>query len=70
MAKGMCIIKINEDKKYTAISFIYYYLVWVGSGIPGYVNSLSPPMPGGMHGGGVHGSVACDKNFARYPPLG
>ena len=47
------------------------HLVLVGSGIPGEVNFLSPPVPGGVRGGGggVQGSAACNQNFVRdYPP--
>ena len=52
MAKGVRLIQSNKNKNFNANSFIYYYLVRVGSGLPGYVNSLSPHVPGGMRGGG------------------
>ena len=65
MAKGVCLIQSNNTKSYTINSFIYYYLFQLGSGLPGYVNFLSPPVPGGMRGAGVQGSAACDQNFVR-----
>ena len=49
--KGMCLIQSSKAKKYTENSFIYYYLVRAVSGLPGYVNSFSTPVPGGMWGG-------------------
>ena len=64
MAKEVCIIKSNKTKRYTVNSSIYYYLVHFGSGLPGYFNFLSPPVPGGMRGG-VQGSAACDQNSVR-----
>ena len=69
MAKGVCIIQSNKTKKYTANSFIYYYLVRVGSGIPGYVNSLSPPVPGGMYRGGSRAPQPVTKISPVITPL-
>ena len=69
MAKGICLIQSNKTNNYNANSFIYFYLVRVGSGLPGYISSLSPPVPGGIcEGVGVQGSAACDQNFVMYPP--
>ena len=71
MAKEMSLIQINKTNNCTANSFIYYYLFRVGSGLPGYANSFSPPLPGGMHGeGGVWGSAPCDKKLPEIPLLG
>ena len=69
MAKGICLIQSNKTNNYNANSFIYFYLVRVGSGLPGYISSLSPPVPGGIcEGVGVQGSAACDQKFVMYPP--
>ena len=68
MAKGMCIIQSTKTKRYTANSFISYYIFLVGGGLPSYVNFLSLPVPGGMRGGGVQGSAACNQNFVRDTP--
>ena len=70
MAKVMCIIQINKTKKCTAKSFIYYYLVQVGSGLPGYANSLSPLVTGGMCvGGGSRAPQPVTKIPPGIPPF-
>ena len=69
MAKAMCLIQSNKTKKCTANSFIYYYLVRVGSVLPGYVNFLSSPVPGGMRGGGSRASQPVTKIYLGIPPL-
>ena len=67
MSKGMCLIQSNKTNKCTTNSFIYYYLVRVGSGLPRYANSLSTPVPVGIHGG-VQGYAPSDQKLSRDCP--
>ena len=67
MAKYMSLIQINKTNNFTENSFIYYYLVRVGSGLLVYANSLSPPVPGVMWRGGP-GLRTLWPIFFRYSP--
>ena len=71
MAKGVCLIQSNKTKRYNVNSFIYYYLVQVGSGLPGQVNFLYPPVPGGMRGvgGGSRAPQPVTKILLGIPQL-